>query len=286
VKVDIIAVPYDSGLRATRMGRGPDHLLALGIAEQLRSLGNDVHVRHVEPPEGVFPSEIRMALELQRAVAHAAKDALQRGVFPLVLSGNCNIAVGVVAAIRAVRGGSPAVCWFDAHADFNTPESTIGGFLDGMAVAVLTGRCWRELTAQVPGFDPIKEAHVLMIGARDIDPLERELLETSSIRVSTRPAQPGADVDAIIAAAGAPDLYLHLDLDALDVSEGKANGYAVSGGLSRSDLFAAIDAIGSRAAIRAAAITAYDPACDRGDQIGRIAIEAASRIAAATGARD
>jgi arginase len=202
-----------------------------------------------------------------------------------VLSGNCNIAVGVVAGIRSVRRASPVVCWFDAHADFNTPETTIGGFLDGMAVSMLTGHCWRELAAQVPGFAPVPDAHVLMIGTRDVDPLERDLLEASSIRIAARPADPGADVDAIIAAARAPDLYLHLDLDTLDVREGRANGFALSGGLSRSDLLAAIDAIGSRGAIRAAAITAYDPVCDTGEGIGRIAIEAATRIAGAARAR-
>jgi arginase len=178
------------------------------------------------------------------------------------------------------------VCWFDAHADFNTPETTIGGFLDGMAVSMLTGHCWHELTAQVPGFAPIPDAHVLMIGTRDVDPLERELLQASSIRVASRPAEPGADVDAIIAAAGAPDLYLHLDLDALDASEGRANGFAVSGGLSHSDLLVAIDAIGSRGAIRAASIAAYDPACDTDDRIGHIAIEAATRIVGAARSRD
>lgn len=278
-------MPFDSGLRDTRMGRGPGQLLALGIAERLQTLGADVRIRHVEPPADVFPSEIRMALELQRAVASAVSDAAQRAVFPLVLSGNCNVAVGVVAGIRSVRRASPAVCWFDAHADFNTPESTIGGFLDGMAVSMLTGHCWRELTAQVPGFEPVLDAQVLMLGIRDVDPLERDLLEASSIRIAMRPAAPSADVDAIIAASGAADLYLHLDLDTLDEHEGRANGFAVSGGLSRSDLLAAIDAIGSRGAIRAAAITAYDPACDTDERIGRIAIEAAMRIVGAARAR-
>jgi arginase len=286
VKVEVIAVPFDSGLRDSRMGLGPNHLLTLGLSDQLQALGAEVRVCHMEPPLDVYPSEIRMALELQRAVAHAVSDAQRRGFFPLVLSGNCNVAVGVVAAVRAARGSSPAVCWFDAHADFNTPETTIGGFLDGMAVSMLTGHCWRELTAQVPGFAPIPEAHVLMLGTRDVDPLERDLLQASSIRIATLPAQPEADVDAIIAAAGTPDLYLHLDLDALDASEGRANGYAVSGGLSRSDLFAAIDAIGSRGSIRAASITAYDPACDTDDRIGRIAIEAAKRIVGAARSRD
>lgn len=285
MNIEIIAVPFDSGLRDTRMGRGPDHLLALGIGEQLRAFGAEIRVTRVELPPNVFPSEIRVALELQRAVSHAVMDAQRNDFFPLVLSGNCNIAVGVVAGVRAARGRSPAVCWFDAHADYNTPETTIGGFLDGMAVAMLTGHCWHELTAQVPEFEPVPDAHVLMIGARDVDPLEREMLEASSIRLAPRFAEPGADVDAIIAAAGTPDLYLHLDLDTLDVREGRANGFAVSGGLSRSDLLAAIDAIGSRGAIRAAAITAYDPACDSDDRIGRIAIETATRIAGAVRAR-
>jgi len=278
MRVEIMAVPFDSGMRDTRMGRGPGHLLQLGIVERLQQISVDVDVRSVEPAADVFPTEIRMALELQRAAAHAVAGAHERGSFPLVLSGNCNIAVGVVSGVRAVQGRSPAVCWFDAHADFNTPESTIGGFLDGMAVSMLTGHCWHEMTAQVPGFVPVPEAQVLMIGTRDVDPLERELLVASSVRVATRAADPGKDVDAIVTAAGGPAMYLHLDLDSIDAREGRANGYAVSGGLSRSDLFAAIDAIVSRAALCAASITAYDPGCDADDRIGHLAIEAAIRI--------
>jgi arginase len=283
VRVEIIVVPFDSGLRDVRMGRGPAHLLELGIAARLEALGFEVEHRTIEPSSAVFPSEIRMALELQRAVASAVSDALQRGSFPLVLSGNCNIAVGVVAGIRTAGGASPAVCWFDAHADFNTPETTIGGFLDGMAVAMLTGHCWRELTRQVPGFAPIPESQVLMIGTRDVDPIERVRLEASSIRIAAQASSAAADVDTIAGAAGGHDLYLHLDLDSLDADEGRANGFALRGGLSRSELLAAIDEIGSRGTTRAASITAYDPECDTDDRVGRIAIEAAARIVTAAG---
>ncbi|HEY2897999.1 MAG TPA: arginase family protein [Gemmatimonadaceae bacterium] len=279
-------VPFDSGMRDTRMGRGPAHLLELGIAKQLETLGLEVEHRVVEPSPEVFPTEIRLSLELQRAVAHQVSDALRRGSFPLVLSGNCNIAVGVLAGIRMARGSSPAVCWFDAHADFNTPETTIGGFLDGMAVSMVTGHCWRALTAQVPGFAPVPESQVLMIGTRDVDPLERERLEASFIRVGAAIADIEGEVDRITKAAGVSEVYLHLDLDTLDASEGRANDYAVAGGLMRSDLFKAIDAIGSRATMRAASITAYDPACDAGERIGRIAIEAAMRIVGATPTRE
>jgi arginase len=268
-------VPFDSGMRDTRMGLGPARLLQLGLEAQLRALGLEVERRDVEPSSAVFPSEIRMALELQCTVAGAVSDALERDAFPLVLAGNCNVAVGVVGGIRAVRGSSPAVCWFDAHADFNTPESTIGGFLDGMSVSMLTGNCWRELTAQVPGFAPVAESQVLLIGARDLDPLERDLLDASAICRALQPANIESDVNAVTNAAHSSE-----------VSEGRANGYAAPGGLSRIDLVSVIDAIRSRATVCAASITAYDPECDSENRIGHIAIEAASRILGASRTRE
>ena len=286
MQVEIIVVPFDSGLRDTRMGRGPAHLLKLGLAKQLEAHGLEFECRDVEPSSAVFPTEIRMALELQRAVSHAVSEALGHGSFPLVLSGNCNVAVGVVAGIQRARGVSPTVCWFDAHADFNTPETTIGGFLDGMAVSMLSGHCWRELTAQVPGFVPIPESQVLMLGTRDVDPLERDLLERSAIRVAGQPLGTATELTTITTSSGASDVYLHLDLDALDASEGRANGYAVHGGLSRSDLLTAIGDIASCAPILAASITAYDPECDTDDRIGHIAIEAALCIVSAARMRD
>ena len=281
MRVELILVPFDSGLRDVRMGRGPAHLLELGIATQLETLGLEVAHRTIEASAGLFPSEIRIAFELQRAVASAVSSALGSDAFPLVLSGNCNVAVGVTAGVRTMRGLSPAVCWFDAHADFNTPETTVGGFLDGMAVAMLTGHCWKELTRQVPGFVPVPESQILMLGTRDVDPLERLRLEASCIRIAAQASNPGADVDAIARAAGAPDVYLHLDLDALDAGDGRANAYSLAGGPSRSELLAAIDGIGSRATIRAASITAYDPECDTDDRAGHVAIEAAMRIVGA-----
>lgn len=278
MKAELIVVPFDSGLRDRRTGRGPNHLLELGLGERLQALGADVTILHMEPPPDVFPTEIRIAHEMHRAVAAAVYGALERNAFPLVLSGNCNVAVGVVAGIRMAGRMSPAVCWFDAHADFNTPETTIGGFLDGMSVSMISGGCWRELTARVPGFAPIPESQILMIGTRDVDPLERELLETSAIRVAPRPTAVRADVEALVAAAKTMDSYVHVDLDSLDTSEGNANAFAVAGGLARSDLLDSVEAIGACSRIRAATISAYDPECDSDGRIGRIAIEVAARI--------
>ena len=74
--------------------------------------------------------------------------ARQDGAFPVVLSGSCFAAVGVVAGLEE---SEPSVVWFDAHADFNEPVTSVSGYFDGMGLAVLTGSAWQGLLATVPG---------------------------------------------------------------------------------------------------------------------------------------
>jgi arginase len=275
-RVDVIAVPFDSGHRNLRMGRGPTHLLKAGIVDVLASASADVRVVNLEPPADVFPSEARVAVELQRLVAERVTEARRTGAFPIVLSGNCNMAaIGSVSAITATSG-PPVVCWLDAHADFNTPETTSSGFFDGMAVAMLTGRCWQALARRVPGFVPLPESNVMMLGVRDVDPLEEQLLTASSIR---RVATSTAEIDAALSALSANrELYLHVDLDVFDPSEGRANGYAIGGGLSRENVFDLIGRITERFEIAALGLTAYDPSCDADGRIARLAIAVAAAV--------
>lgn len=260
MRVELIAVPYDSGRRGERMGRGPEYLLERGLEGRLGQAGHTVRVRTVEPPADHWRAEIRTAFDLARAVAAAVGETLSSGGFPLVLSGNCGpAALGCVAGI----GGAPAVFWFDAHGDFNTPETTIGGFLDGMALATVAGRCWPQLAAAIPGFVAVAEERVTLLGARDLDPLEADALRRSPIR-RIAAAELRRRLPEVLGAEGgvAKACYLHLDLDVLDPSEGRVNPYAVPNGLSAADLVWAIATIAGMATIQAAALTAYDPASD------------------------
>ena len=257
--VHLIAVPYDSARRGERMGAGPP-VLARELEKRLRDAGRDVRTITIEAPEGSWRAEIRTAFELARGVAGAVREAAAAGAFPLVLSGNCGpAAIGCVAGLDT----PPAVCWFDAHGDFNTPDTTIGGFLDGMALATLTGHCWPELARGLTGLLPIDERSAVLIGARDLDPLESRRLDESAIgRVS--PVGLREDLAAAVARlAGAHRrVYVHLDLDVLDPSEGTINCYAAPGGLSRADVAWAIDRIVATMTPAAAALTAFDPAAD------------------------
>ena len=267
--VQLLAVPYDSGNYRARMGAGPEALLAAGLDRALRESGHHVHTKIAELPDSEWTAEIRTGFELMRMLSGAVRDAVDSGRFPIVLAGNCNTAVGTLAGL----GTGTAVAWFDAHADFNTPETTATGFLDGTAVAILTGRCWTQLAATVPEFKPVPDRTVCLIGTRDIDSLEGGLLDESevevvspsSLRTSLRPA-----LAAI--AQHAERIYVHLDLDVIDSSVATANSYAVGGGLSIDDVEYALGEIARNMRIAGLTLSAYDPAADTDGAAAKAAI--------------
>src|SRR5687767_11752854 len=124
MKVQIIQVPYDSGQRSLRMGSGPEHFVQNGVEQILRDCGCDVYIECIEG-QLPFRAEIKTAFELYRTLAERVASAYANGIFPLVLSGNCNSSLGTVAGVGADQLG---IIWFDGHGDFNTPDTTESGF--------------------------------------------------------------------------------------------------------------------------------------------------------------
>jgi arginase len=256
------------------MGAGPDALLAMGLANRLTKSGHDVSHAAIELPENGFFPEAQAAFALDRSLAKAVSASIARGAFPMVLSGNCISSIGTVSGI-----GDPdlGAIWFDAHGDFNTPETTASGFLDGMSLGILTGRCWKLLASTVPGFAPLAEDRVMLVGARHFDPAEdRSLSGSKVVRVTADSARMGLDKNLKKLREHAPEIYLHIDLDVLDPSEGKANSFAVPNGLKVGELQGIVQSIARFFRVRAVALTAYDPA---NDESGRAAGSAMSVLA-------
>jgi arginase len=274
VNITLLALPYDSGRSNERMGRGPVHLLESGLAERLRSQQHDVEVHIVRLPEK-FHSEGQGLVALQNLAVPIVRAAIARERRVLILSGNCGPAA--LSAVSALNPRRTGVAWFDAHADFNTPETSASGFLDGMALATLTGRCWPALAARFVGFQPISERNIILVGMRNPDPLEATALSQSAI-TTIAPGKMDAlarEVEAL--SERVENFYVHLDVDVLDTSEGCANSYASAGGISARALIAALELLERSGRIRVAGITSYDPACDHDGSI-RAIIEKAAAI--------
>jgi arginase len=278
--IQLLLVPFDSGNRGARMGAGPERLLEVGLERTLRESGHSVHTRIAKLAPDSWQAEIQTSFELMRMLATAVREAQESRRFPIILAGNCSTAVGTVAGLGAQSTG---VAWFDAHGDFNTPETTSSGFLDGTAVAIITGRCWTQLAATIPGFSPVADDRVCLIGTRDVDSLEGAALDESGVEVvepkHLRFALPTAlksireHVDSI---------YVHLDLDVLDSEVAHANHYALSGGLTLEDTEYALSEIARVFRIGAVTLSAYDPAGDTSDHAAKAAIRlisAAARVA-------
>lgn len=266
MNIQIIQVPYDSGHKNVRSGRGPEHLIRHNIDQILIDSGHQVSSYCLES-KASFNTEIGTTFELNRLLAEQVSSAASSQMFPIVLAGNCNYCLGTLAGIGQHRLG---ILWFDAHGDFNTPETTTTGFLDGMGLAMATGRCWRSLLRTIPGFSPIPEANILHIGARDLDKEEERQLEQSEIEV----IKPGEGniclaVDKALERLSnhVDRIYLHMDMDVLDTGEALPNHLAVPGGLSVDAVVKIIGMVKQRFELAAGAVASFDPSYDINDKV-------------------
>lgn len=268
MRTQIIQVPYDSGYKDYRMGRGPGHIVRHLKAEK------NVPVDQVEVHDR-FALEVGTSFAVARQLAEKVCKVAGSGAFPLVLAGGCISCVGTLAGLGAPP---PAIIWLDAHGDFNTPETTISGFLDGMALATAVGRCWGKLGATVPGFHPVPERQVVLVGACEFDINERALLASSAVRLigPQRIRKHGlrAELEPLWTKIQAytERAYLHIDLDVLDPAEARVNQFAAPGGLTLAELLEIVSLVRERFALTAAAITAYDPEYDEDDKAVRAAL--------------
>jgi arginase len=284
--VAVIGVPYMLGDGDHPAAEGPDRYLAGGAREVLAAAGTAVTVERVERAgSGPFHDPPAASLAVNRALAPVVARAVEAGRLPLVLAGSCDVALGVLGGFGHSRCG---VVWIDAHADFNTPESSVSGFFPGMTAAVLTGNCYADLWAQAGDAAPIPEERIVMLGTRELSPeAEREWLEASAIRVVPwHEGEPRGDVEAALdsLAADVEEVYLHVDNDALDPAVGPGIvDEPVPGGLSVEQLEEILRAVTARFRIRAATLATYTPERDEDDRTLRAGLRVIELLAEGSG---
>lgn len=256
----LIAWPYHNGLRDVGMGAGATRMAGdKHLREEIEAAGWRLSRDQVDAVDESRP-EIARVMELLRRLATRVRLAVEEGAFPLVLAGNCNSCLGTVAGVAEKQLG---VVWFDAHADFDDPDENTSGFFDVMGLAMLTGRGWKSLRASIPGHRPIPESDVILAGVRDLKPYQRQRLEASKVRAIPASIEPTGFAAALsVLYTRVSRIYLHVDLDSLDVSEAQANEYAAAGGPNLERLSECVRLSCERFTVAAAAITAYDPSLD------------------------
>jgi len=195
-KISIVGVPMDLGADRRGVDMGPSALRYADLNEKLQALGYEVddlgdldviipETRHFGDPQAKYLKEIA------DACTHLANLVLEIHTdhrTPIVLGGDHSIAVGTISGMAESfrrQNAKIGLMWFDAHADFNTPQISPSGNVHGMPMAAIMGYGPIELT-RIFGFSPkIQPERAVMIGIREVDPQERELVKSSGVRVFT-----------------------------------------------------------------------------------------------------
>jgi arginase len=171
--------------------------------------------------------------------------------------------------------------WIDAHADFNTPESSVSGFWPGMTLAVVVGDCGDEVWSAL-NWRPVAPERVAVFGVRSVSPAEEsQRLRRSAVTVV--PWQDGLPQEEVTIALDSlreevERVYVHLDLDALDPTIGLGVvDQPVPGGLSEEQLITLLDQVRERFAVAGATIATYTPTKDDGSTLP-VALAAIRRL--------
>jgi len=266
MNICLIQVPYTMGDERQGTSRGPERLVRAGASKFLAAKGLAVTVERVDRGEP-FRDSGNASLIVSKRLAGTVRHAIAAKQLPLVLAGGCDVSKGILSGFDH---GQCGVVWFDAHGDFNTPETTTSGYFDGMSLAVITGHCYRNYWAQIGNSVPIPEAATLLLGVRDLDPAEKERLDHSAIQVvKWHEGKPQGDVRVALdrLAQSVPEVYLHIDMDSLDPQVAPGVVFdPVPGGLSLEDMEEGIRAVFARFRVRAATVSVHNPDRDQEDK--------------------
>ncbi|MDQ3906775.1 MAG: arginase [Acidobacteriota bacterium] len=289
-RVSVLGVPLGFGCGTAGVDLGPAAMRVARLTQRIAQLGYEVRdlgdLRIEQPLEqcattekAKYLAEIAAACEL---VATEVRKVLKAGELPVVLGGDHSIAAGTVAGVQSVareRGEQIGLVWFDAHADMNTPETTPSGNVHGMPLAALLGFGARELT-HVGGFAPkLDPRYCAHVGARDLDPPERELIKRLGIRFFTmreideRGMSAVMDEAIAVARRSPAGYHVTLDVDALDPGDAPGSGTVVRGGLTYREAHLAMEKIAEAGGMLSLEVVEINTALDINNRTAELGVE-------------
>ncbi|MCU1265162.1 MAG: arginase [Acidobacteria bacterium] len=289
-RVGIVGVPLRYGADMVGVELGPAVMRMAGLEARIGELGYDVQDLGdigAGRPERVAEANDRLKYLSEisntcRQLSDKVKSSLDSGALPVILGGDHSIAIGSLAGVSSHcrdRNKSLGLIWFDAHADMNTPQSTPSGHIHGMPLAVSLGFGATELT-EIGGFSPKLDPKLCAhVGARDLDPGERELVRKLGMRFFTmreideRGMSACMDEAIAIASRGTAGYAVTFDVDALDPNDAPGSGTLVRGGMTYREAHLAMEKIAEAGGMISLEVVEINAALDVNNKTGELGVE-------------
>lgn len=283
--IRIIGVPIDLGAGRRGVDMGPSAMRYAGLKARLQRLGWNVEdlgnlevpvpeTREIKDKRLKYLEEIvKVNEELQMKVTQAIKE----GVVPLILGGDHSLGIGSLAGLAA-GGRRYGLIWFDTHGDYNSLETTSSGNIHGMPLAVANGIGAHELTSIGGEQKKIREENTVIIGARDLDYQEREMLHRSKITVFTmsyidKKGMKDVVKEGIqIASLGTDGIHVSFDLDVIDPGEAPGVGTPVAGGVTYREAHLAMELIAESDLLMSMDMVEVNPILDYQNKTAELAV--------------
>jgi arginase len=289
-RIKILGAPLDLGASRRGVDMGPSALRLASLNAKLEALGYQVEdlgnvavAQQESTPTGrenakYLPQIARSCDALAQAVDRIA----EAGDFPLILGGDHSVAIGTVAGLsHAFRKKEQqiGVLWIDAHSDMNTPETSPSGNIHGMPLACCLGRGPKELTG-IFGYEPkVAPRHVALIGLRDVDKTERELVHKSGVTAFTMRDIDERGLRSVMLEALAvvnnntAGFHLSFDMDVLDPDEAPGVGTPVRGGITYREAHLAMETICDCDRMVSMEVVEVNPVLDISNRTALLAVE-------------
>ncbi len=286
MQIRVIGAPIDLGADRRGVDIGPTAIRYAGLSDQLIQLGYTIHDignLHIPLPESISIGNPRLKylepiIQVSEELAREVVAALKENEFPLILGGDHSLALGSISGVAQVYP-NVGILWIDAHADFNTTGTTPSGNIHGMILAALAGLGDKRLT-DIGGWSPkINMDTIVIIGARDLDAGEKNLLREHHIHVFTM-----SDIDhrgigevmqqaLAIAGRGNQPIHVSFDMDSLDPREAPGVGTPVRGGLSYREAHFAMELISQSQQMVSMDMVEVNSILDRENATAQLAVE-------------
>jgi arginase len=249
-KINIIGAPISIASPHKGASLGPDAIRLSGLYETLSNMGleyldsgNIYSLEEPYPPIEFEKGKIKY-LEQVYNFCSILKDkvynSLKNDYIPLVLGGDHSLAIGSIAGVSKFykeKNIDFGLIWFDAHADFNTEDTSPSGNIHGMPLAIASGIGNEKLKSLFEN-NFLDHKKMVIIGVRSVDPPEGKLLNKYKIKVFTM-----KDIDehgmsycikeAIkISSPNNNPIHLSFDIDGIDSLIISGTGTPVMGGVT------------------------------------------------------